>query len=351
MEAVLAPPVRSVDAVRTEGSPDQSGLAVQRRSVPRGGGYEAQARALVPPPTPGGHGLGGGAGQEPPAPYGTSEVSDPAPPGPEAGTTDAAPGDDPAQGAADEAPKPARVVITPTADKASGSGAKERTTAGVGESFRLVASMPDSADESPLLKASWKASKGKGKPVEEAPHAYDWTAPDTADSATVTCTAGGLSASTTFSVVIPTGMKVEKVGDVAFEKDDILGAGMNLKLIPEHADANFSALEWMETQGEIKSSGSMASPNTPSITHNDTWTPLNAISDVAKFSGDYATEGSAEYVIAQNYRAGASGKGKKFADITQTFSVAADGLTATVKKGGATATRKKKDPKAAPQTP
>lgn len=102
-------------------------------------------------------------------------------------TAGAAPERPAAAGAGDAQPMnggAAQTITSETVQKAPDGTAKTRKTVAVGEQVYL--SVAEAGD-----KASWKASAGSGSIVEGDKSQYDWTAPSTPDTVTITFNPGG----------------------------------------------------------------------------------------------------------------------------------------------------------------
>jgi hypothetical protein len=238
---------------------------------------------------------------------------------------------------------PAKVTHETMWDAPDGTG-KTRTTVGVGETVFF------SAD----VDGDWSATNAKpGKPkTVKKNQQYDWVAPNTADSVTITFDPGGGAAPTT--VVI----RVIQPDDVKFDfKDDnskipkgTMGATLHTDVSLLPLSVSFAATAWKEIPGPgSKPDGYFKGQKLPD--HHPAATPRHigaknaGPTDEAEFRGfpkPWDQDGTFEWEIPNNYVAdGESGNGHFIKNTHQVCKIEGPpnaGRT-TVTKEGPSATR------------
>lgn len=229
-------------------------------------------------------------------------------------------------------------VTHETDQKAPSGAAKTRTTVGVGE---LVYFTADSAEKG----SSWKATAGKGK-ADGAN--YDWHAP--ASPATVTITfdpgGGGTPTTVTMNVIGPNGITYSDKKEDTF-KAGVAGAGMTNKLTFLPLTVCFWGTQWREQDVDATNiQGWFTHLDKKKLKHKAA-SPKD-IGDDNSGPGDHASysatppfkeKGSFTWEIPQQYSVkGANTWQDIVTPFTQLTTIAADG-TLTVTKNGESVTR------------
>ncbi|MEO8700566.1 MAG: hypothetical protein ABI867_11010 [Kofleriaceae bacterium] len=218
--------------------------------------------------------------------------------------------------------------------KAPSGAAKTRTTVGVGEVVWFT------ADEAGT-KAKWSSSAGKGK--QDGAN-YDWTAPATPDTVTVTFDPGegGTPTTVSMNVIGPNGI------DYSEKKEDKTATGMTNKLTFLPLSVNFFGTQWRETdvegtgvEGWFKHVAADKLKHKAAVAR-DIGDDNSGPRDHASFRATkpYGEDGSFKWVIPQQYSVkGANNWQEITSPFTQLTSITADG-TLTVSKNGETAEKK-----------
>lgn len=177
---------------------------------------------------------------------------------------------------------------------------------------------------------------------------FVWKAPKRAATATITIKSGQWQTSVSLDVLEPQTVTTEKFGDFAFDPG-AAGAGMYLHFDYNPTTVSFANLEAGEISGPasgIEGYFKRWPAETWAHDSGDSWTPIDRKNrlmghDEAAGSGFARpwSEGKFDWIIPNRFRVeGESGDGKVFHNMTQSFSIAADG-TVTVTKGGSSVTR------------
>lgn len=267
-----------------------------------------------------GEGTGGGAGGPAVGAPGTAGTPGPA-------------------GANQAKPMDTKSNVTHETGRDAKSGKKDRTKVGVGELVLF------SAD----VDGAWKASAATGATTATG-SGYDWTAPATAATVTITFDPGGGVAVTTVTmeVIAPT-IKLTKFEDIKDYGAGKQGAGMkcNVEFLP--FDVSFGGVQWKESDVDgSNAQGYFKGLALPKHTANATWRGFNndntGPKDIAQFMGiakPWDADGSYDWVIPQNYRLLGQTSATGMGTLTQTCKLEGPphaGRT-TVSKGGESASR------------
>ena len=195
-------------------------------------------------------------------------------------------------------------------------------------------------------KGTWKATavgptgKATGKSAS-----YEWIAPTTAQSVTITLDQGTATQTVQMTVVAPTGLDFTKTSEYTKIKPEQQGAGMvtDVHFLP--FTVSFGRTKWKEIGGPgSNASGYYAAKGRKLPTHkpNPKWLGVDDsngnIFDTAAFFGHPApwTVGSFDWVIPNHYQvSGESGPGHEFTKVTQTCTIQDSQGTTVVTKGNA----------------
>jgi hypothetical protein len=227
-------------------------------------------------------------------------------------------------------------VTHETDQKAPGGAANTRTTVAVGERVYFTA-------ETAGDKAKWSASAGQGKGAREQ---WDWVAPATPDTVTVTFDPGDGGTATTvkMTVIGPNGINYsDKVEDTIRGA----GAGMTNKLTFLPLSVCFWGTQWRETDVDATNvTGWFTHLSAARLKHRAA--PPRNIGDDNSGPKDHASftasppfkeAGSFTWVIPQQYSVrGANNWQEITTPFTQLTTIEADG-TLTVTKNGESVTR------------
>ena len=228
--------------------------------------------------------------------------------------------------------------LTHTTEATASGAADDRTTVGVGEKVTF-----ESTDA-----GAWTAtSVGPGGVARRASSTtYEWIAPSTASSVTVTMSpARGAARSINMSVIAPSGIDFESPQPDSFP-NGTQGAGMVTNIRYQPTTVSFYRTKWKEIGGPASgATGYFANRRLPAHQPNPNWLQIGddngGPTDHASFYGFPApwSVGSFQWVVPNRYQvSGETGAGHEFAQITQSCLMEGDGTT-TVTKGSATVTR------------
>jgi len=142
-------------------------------------------------------------------------------------------------------PPPATVAAAPvitsrTHFTAPGGQPETRRAVGVGERLTFTSTVA----------GSWRAGIN-ASPADAT--TFEWTAPDTAQSVQVTCTAGGQTGSLTIEVVAPNWVTAENAGDLDVSSHGHARAGMKARFVYHPMHVSFAGIEAREEQGPATS--------------------------------------------------------------------------------------------------
>ncbi len=245
------------------------------------------------------------------------------------------------EGSVKPAPVGPATKVTHEAAYDAAKGAKDRSKFGVGEVVYLSAE----------AKGTWTATAAlAGKPRTQKGDTFDWTAPDTAQSVTITFDPGGGAPVTTvhFEVVAPD-IKFHKTEDVTSYRPGTMGAGMkcNVNFLPY--DVSFGAhVAWKESDvAGINPKDYFEHQDLPDHVANPEWKEFNNnntgpgdFADFSKFPKPWSA-GSFEWQIPQNYRVD-GGASHLIRNVTQRCDLQGDphaGRTTVTKDGSEHSTR------------
>jgi hypothetical protein len=201
------------------------------------------------------------------------------------------------------------------------------------------------------VSGAWTASGGTPAASVANGKKFKWTASDRAASITITLTAGTQTATTTMTVIEPTGITAKKLSEIRFSKGE-QGAGMKLRFIYAPMTVSFGNIEVKEVSGPATNiTGYYTSTPANELWHDsgDTFTRIgkdnkDTAIDTAQGAGDDPpwTDGTFDWVIPNKFKTiTEAGDGKQFTTVTQAFQLEGpphDGRT-TVSKGGQTVQR------------
>lgn len=231
---------------------------------------------------------------------------------------------------------------------------RARTKIGAGEEVDLTFSL-GSATWTPPSSGSLLPYGGGSLSSTSGPK-VTYTAPERADSVTISATGSGCTASITFTVVEPSGARRKQKPGTNLKHDvdrPSIGIKTDLYVLPD--DVCFYNIEYRELEATavtsgvydhapLKGAGHLPNPNFLPFTKTveaGLGTKVNSDGDQA-FSGDPGTDapfapGSVSLDIPYVFRV-AGGPEKKFDTVQQIHTLAADGKTLTVSKAGAKGT-------------
>jgi hypothetical protein len=230
--------------------------------------------------------------------------------------------------------KTGTVKVTHETDQDTPSGAaKTRTTVGVGE---LVYFTAESADKG----SSWSATAGKGKANDAN---YDWRAPATPSSVTITFDPGGGGTATTveMKVIGPNGITYSD------KKEDSAPTGMTNKLTFLPLSVCFWGTQWREQDVDAANiKGFFTHIKADKLKHHaaspkDIGSDNSGPKDHASFAATkpFGEAGSFSWEIPQQYSVkGANNWQQIVSPFTQLTSIEVDG-TVTVTKNGESVTK------------
>jgi hypothetical protein len=220
---------------------------------------------------------------------------------------------------------------------APGSENFNRTVVGVGEVTTFWASQPG---------GTWSSSSGTG--TVGADGEYEWTAPSTMASATITYRVGDATGTVTMTVLQPMAITATLVGaNNVNQVPGQGGAGMDLKLTMHPTTVSFYNVQWLEQPGPVGGKwGYFEQATDDQLAHapNAEWLMMGddnqGVTDTAAFYGAPPpfSEGGFLWVIPNLFRVGNEGSGTVFFPSVQVMTLAADG-TGTVSKFGNSTTR------------
>ena len=217
-------------------------------------------------------------------------------------------------------PVPVPPTITHETKFAAPDGSpKTRTLVGVGEVVTFSGSVA----------GSWKASAGLPLTGPSGTK-FIWTAPDRAASVTIDLTVGKATATKTFTVCEPTGIRGKKKGaDLSFPAGT-QGAGMKLVFNYDPMTVSFGNIFAKEVSGDASNITGYFKKVPAADLHHDSGDQFTRIgednkdtaTDEASFSGwpKPWTDGGWDWIIPNHFRTKTeAGDGKKFTDVTQSF--------------------------------
>jgi hypothetical protein len=214
-----------------------------------------------------------------------------------------------------------------------------RTRIGVGESVNLTFSGSG---------AAWSMSPNAGVFSQISGTSVLYYAPDRANSVTITATGGGCSASITFEIVEPSGVRMERrAGTLGNHTKHKPSAGFIADVYILPADVSFENCSYLESdcsavgrgcaEEYLRTNPSSHDPNTEPIAigppvSDTSGSKVDGYDQIASFAGN-SCDGGWTFAIPWSFQVG-SGAAKQFATVNQTFDMTASG-SATVTKAGA----------------
>lgn len=216
--------------------------------------------------------------------------------------------------------------------------AATRSTVGVCEDVTFTSQAP----------VTWTvASRGAFTPPAGARVTTTFNAPDVASNCVITATdAGGRTVQSTLKVIPPNDSRARKISNREVYPVGSAGAGMDIQFRLHPLSVSFGNIETLEVPGPASNITGyfvgVAGPHAPSPfwtrVADDNWEAVNDTAGSAIRPQPWS-DGSYDWVVPNNYRRqGSAIAGHHFVDVTQHFTMAADG-TAGVTKGGVSCSR------------
>ena len=223
------------------------------------------------------------------------------------------------------------ISIETTFAAPDGSG-KSRRKVGVGERVTFTGSKT----------GEWKASGGA--PLAQATGTrFVWTAPERAATLKVSLKSGKYTRDVSMNVLEPNAITAKKKEEMTFRRGR-QGVGMKLKFIYHPKTVSFGNADAREVSGPATNVRGYFATHGGNYHHDsgDTFYPINhdnwdSATDTAAMWNYPApwTRGGYDWVIPNRFKVRTeAGDGKKFTDVTQSFTIDGSDGTSTVSKGG-----------------
>ncbi|MFH1120022.1 MAG: DUF4157 domain-containing protein [Bacteroidota bacterium] len=228
------------------------------------------------------------------------------------------------------------ISIETTFTAPDGSG-KSRKKVGVGERVTFTGSKT----------GEWKASGGT--PLTQATGTrFVWTAPDRAATLKISLKSGKYTRDVVMNVLEPNAITAKKKEEMTFRRGR-QGVGMKLKFIYHPKTVSFGNADAREVSGPATNIRGYFATHGGDYHHDsgDTFYPINhdnwdSATDTAAMWNYPAPwrRGGYDWVIPNRFKVRTeAGDGKKFTDVTQSFTMEGTDGTSTVSKGGETTER------------
>ena len=217
----------------------------------------------------------------------------------------------------------------------SPDGGGARTTVGIKEKSWLQAEDGSTG--------TWRSTAGSGQVTDQG--VYEWVAPSTASTVTITFTGeGGATSTVTMTVVTPTSLTATSMTARSYGSGE-QGAGMDLILALGPDTVSFGNLEWKEESGGPSNvQGYFAGKGGLDHTANPNWSSVgsdNTVTDLAEFHGWPSpwAAGSYTWAIPNKWRTDGGGAAHDLVTSSQVMTIADDTGASSVSKLGRSTSR------------